>query len=322
MKKHPNWQLFTVLLGLFVCCFSAKCVFANVIQKETVSYFKFEKNEYPLDADGKLSDLNARDILCCVKRIYEEVPPMTEENFASLCDIRDNLRRVYGGEVYEEILLTCIKTCANYAIYLQQEPSSAEYPKKVPDRDTFFYGGRMVRVETSQTTGQNVQGSTLQFISFNCVLIERQRKEGDAALKNDHVRWGSHVGGGAPPYNEEVVRIKPYFEQDALPGLFDEAAENLAAFLESFIASLQKNGNRRSIVIEEQLDPVLKGIPIAIYEKKAKDHPEVSKMLASKLISICLEYMNSDKAKGELKDFASKSGIEYKEPEVKEKKMF
>jgi len=320
MRIHPTaTMLTTFLLGLFCSLFVLSPASAKIIEKETVRYFTFEESEYPLDADGRLSDASAREILRRVKRIYESVPPLSKQDYASLCDIRDNLHRVYAGEVYEEILFICIKTVANYAVYLQQPPRKDELPKRQKDTETVFYGGRMLRVTTKMDDYESKGGRFWYYMSFRCTLIERQYK-GEVFFKNRSPRWDIHAE--PQEYAVEIAKVRPKFEKDLLPELLDEAAVKLAEFIESFIATLYKNGNHRSVLFEEQWNPVLNAIPRTIWERAAKDQPRVSRTLASRLTTTCLQYMTSNDQRAKLKSFAKQAGLDFVEPRVTEEKPF
>lgn len=331
MNRPLTYHFPSALISISICLLlSINQVTAKIVEKKTVRYFRFDGCEYPLDSEGHITDANARAILHDIRRLYNITPPLTDKVYTLLNDIRDNLHRVYRGEVYEEILFTCIKTVANYAVYLQQPPEADDYPKKVitnsyldyEKMDTFFYCGRMVRIISKPDMYESRGGRTYLYIKLSCVLAERFQK-GDVFFKDGRARWIKHIHSkSSPPYKAELAKIKPKFEKEVLHELFDEAAKHVTALIEGFVATLHNNGNLQSTGFEEQWNSILDGIPRAIYKNVATDYPSGSKKLASSLVTLSLKYMNSKAAKSSLEQFAKQEGLHFTKPKPLMKKYF
>lgn len=338
MNTHPQALLYpAALFALLASLFVAAPAHSGIVEKETARYFTFKQSEYPLDADGRLSDSNAREILLGLKRIYDGAPPVSKEDFASLQDIRDNLHRVYAGEVYEEMLLTCLKAYANHLVYCLETPSAQEKEPQAPsmtfdapkDRHNSvrYYGGRLVRVNEHFAYFENKGGGRTYFIVFDCTLYglkEKRRGVSGDLFSGYRVEWNLSSGKDKDPDEYYVDTLKKGREGlgKEIPDMVAKAIGELAAEYEKFVQRIADNANRRAVVFEEQWNPLLDQIPRAVYARRGTEYAAVIEKLASQLVTTGLQFMTDDKSRKDLEKFATESHLDYKRPKATGNKLF
>ncbi len=323
---------------------------ADVVEKNNKRYFRLGDQEYICNADNRISDESARDILRMVRRIYDSTDTKGKAVNTKLTDdVWGNLHKVYSGDAYDEILFTCLKYKLNRLFeYLQ--PAR----KERTDISTHMYGMLISFKATnpaihsySIANNDNFQGgyhynNQTAYIARSWISIYiLQKKHGkDVFVSSEQDKAGPrgsvYHGSRNYSYNDkrkfsDATLIKQ--AKARIDAQFDAMSTNeqnnktlLARATDSFVEQIEalttyyaKQVGGDSYIYENQWDELMVKLPQVVVSLKKSLGDTAATTIAGRITTLSLKSAKAEDSRKALVDFGKKHKLQFSAPKPKEK---
>ncbi len=318
---------------------------ARIVEKGSTRYFQLGDQEYVCNADNRISDASAEQILKTVRKIYSatDVKKDTKKEHDAIIDsLWTTFHQVCTpGELYDQILFICLKHKLNILFELVTTKNQYTNRGKAGDSET-----RIIIPGISHIT---------VFYDYNIIRRYRDGSVGVVKIDDGIDHFGIYFGY----VRVEEAGIHEYTYQDSLAqlrrsrwtgsqlGSFEDAGRNRISnafssrlqaikkspgdrFLNPFTSILkhyEDNCDTDSFIFDSEWDQVLltsarlilafrkdhlSGKRKSDYDKDAMD------LFATKMMNSCLEFCKTEKTKKELLGLANKNKLKVTVPKPKD----